>query len=97
VLVPYFEPGRFGWDATKDEQTLEKGKQDGRKPLSELEPLLFVGSESDGFIIEDDRQLYGERRFWLFRVLEERPYRATFTMRRADLDHLWQLDWRDRV
>ncbi len=81
--MPYFDPGRFEWDPVKNDKTIKKGNQDGRKPLSELEPM-FIGSEADGFIVEDDRNSDGKKRFWLFRELEGRPYRTTFSMRGQD-------------
>ena len=67
--MPYFEPGRVRWDPPKDDKTIEKSEQDCRKPFSELE-AIFLESETDGFIVEDDRKNYGERRFWLFREIE---------------------------
>ncbi len=86
--MPYFEPGRVRWDPPKDDKAIKKSEQDGRKPFSELE-AIFLGSETDGFIVEDDRKDYGERRFWLFREIEGGYYRTTFNMRGHDGGTPW--------
>jgi uncharacterized DUF497 family protein len=71
--MPFFE--RFDWDPNKDREAVKKG----RRSFEEAVPI-FDQHES-GFIIEDTRKDYGERRFCLLADGGSKPHRLTFTQR----------------
>lgn len=78
--MPFFEPGRFTWDPSKNEDAIQRMEQ-GCCDFNELTPAFL---NEQGFIAEDDRKDYGERRFWMFNRIDGLPYRITFTMRGLD-------------
>jgi uncharacterized DUF497 family protein len=74
--MPFFEPGRFTWDPPKNEDSVQRTDQ-GHRDFNELTAAFLNGH---GFIAEDNRNDYGERRFWMFNRIDGLPYRITFTM-----------------
>jgi uncharacterized DUF497 family protein len=76
--MPFFD--RFTWDPSKNEDALQR-KEQGHRDFNDLTPAFL---NDQGFIAEDDRRDYGERRFWMFNRIGGLPYRITFTMRGLD-------------